>query len=149
MANEGTRRPEEQTRIQHATASIHCLSNGVTHVLKPGANTIGRAAVNAKAAITFADPEMYMSRLHATISFVTTPKPVLHLKDESSANGTYINETRLPAGSIIMLQPDKEFRMGNLRFVCSISTPQNGANSGFRGADRYGNNANDTSMTTL
>lgn len=110
----------DETRIVGAKAFIRCLTNGVETELKPGQNSIGRQAARQQASITFDDPDMYMSRLHATITFVTSPAPALHLKDESSANGTFINDVKIPAGSIVKLLPGTRFTMGNMEFECRV-----------------------------
>ncbi len=110
----------EETKMIGARAFIRSVDDGKEYELKPGPNTVGRQASKSQASITFEDPDMYMSRLHATITFVSSPKAVLHLKDESSANGTYIGEVKIPAGSIVMLHPGTRFKMGNKEFECRI-----------------------------
>ncbi|MDE6397350.1 MAG: FHA domain-containing protein [Muribaculaceae bacterium] len=123
----------EETKMIGARAFIRAVDDDKEFELKPGANTVGRQASSRQASIMFEDPEMYMSRLHATITFVTGPKPVLHLKDESSANGTFINDVRIPAGSIVMLHPGTRFKMGNKEFECRIVEAPNARNN--RGHD--------------
>lgn len=110
---------EQSNETQMTTAYIRCIETGEEYPLKPGATTIGRRAHSASANVTFNDPEMFMSRLHATITIVNTgDSRQFHLRDEKSANGTIIDGQTLPPGSIVKLAPGKEFKMGKLTFVC-------------------------------
>jgi len=100
-------------------AYIRCIETGEEYPLNAGATTIGRRARSASANVTFTDTEMFMSRLHATITIVDTgDSRQFHLRDEKSANGTIIDGQTLPPGSIVKLTPGKEFKMGKLTFVC-------------------------------
>ena len=112
---------EDVTRVNALTASIKCVETGQHFPLKNGQNTIGRKVSNPRASIVFDDEDRYMSKLHATISVVNAGGKVrLHLRDENSTNGTYINGKKVPIGSIVLLNPGTEFKMGNLTFVCSV-----------------------------
>lgn len=110
---------EETQRV--ARGYIKCIQTGEEIELKPGQNTLGRAASTNKASIVFNDPDMYTSRLHATLSFLAdSSQPKLHIKDENSANGTFVNGIKIPAGSIVLLKPGTRFRMGRLEFECRV-----------------------------
>ena len=116
----------EDTRITSGQVYIRCVETGEQHTLKNGSNTIGRKVASPKAEITFVDPEKYMSKLHASISVVNTGgRTRLHLRDENSTNGTSIKGKQVPKGSIVLLSPGVEFKMGNLNFVCTIPSEGN------------------------
>lgn len=118
-----TRRIEDETRRFEARGFIRCIQTGEEIELKPGQNTLGRSASANKASIVFKDPDLYISRLHATISFINdSENPKLHIKDENSANGTFINDIKIPSGSIVLLKPGTRFRMGRFEFECRVTT---------------------------
>lgn len=113
----------DSTRMPSQTkVTIKCTDTGQEFPLKPGPNTIGRKSSNPKASITFIDLDTYMSRLHATITVVMSPNGVqLQMRDENSANGTFVNGIRVPERSVVRIMPGTPFRMGQLNFVCSVS----------------------------
>lgn len=103
------------------SVTIKCVETGEQFSLKPGKNRLGRRCMPAKADILFDDPEKYISKLHSSISVVNAGGTIqLHLRDEGSTNGTFINEKRVPQGSIAFLKPSDTLRMGRRTFVCTI-----------------------------
>lgn len=93
-------------------------------VLKPGPNRLGRKVTVPQADILFNDPQNFMGRLHATLTVVVNGNNIkLHLKDEHSKNGTFVNKTRVPAASIVIIRPGDIFTLGRMEFVCEIDAP--------------------------
>lgn len=128
---------DDETRtVPTYGAVIKCLETGEERPLKPGPNTIGRAAHVPKASVLFTDKEQYMSRLHATLTFLTTGQlPQLQLRDEDSANGTFVSDVAIPRKSIVKLNSGTPFKMGKLTFVCNIVDTRTGAPVGAGAAD--------------
>lgn len=110
---------------QSKNIRLKCLDTGESHSLSIGRNTIGRKVSDPRATITFNDPDRFMGRLHASITVAQTPQGVqLHLKDENSANGTFVKNMRINANSVIKLLPGEEIKFGKLRFHCLVEARQ-------------------------
>ncbi|MBE3559538.1 MAG: FAD-dependent oxidoreductase [Ktedonobacteraceae bacterium] len=62
-----------------------------------------------------------ISRRHAALRFMDGQYQIC---DIGSANGTYINNARLPTGQVAVLQPDDTIRFGDVRFRFEISGTQ-------------------------
>lgn len=108
--------------VDKPLVSLKCLETGEKKYLELGPNTIGRKASNSKAKILFTDTDCYMSRLHSTITVATSPVGVqIQLKDENSANGTFVKGIRVPEKSVVKILPGDPFKMGQLNFVCEVS----------------------------
>lgn len=113
-------------------ATIKCIDTGEEYQLNLGDNTVGRRASDNKADIVFTDRELYMSRRHASIKFIISNGVAqFQLRDEGSANGTFVKGTRIPEKSIVRLNSGDKFKMGQLTFVC---TSNDNVTSRFRGA---------------
>ena len=90
---------------QHeAVVTLENVDTGESHNLLPGDNTVGRRTATPRAQILFDDPEHYMSRCHA-----------------GSANGTFVNEVRLPEGTMVRLTDGDTFVMGKHLYRLTIS----------------------------
>lgn len=111
-----------------ATVTLRCLETGETFPLKPGRNVLGRKAATGSADIQIADEHKYISKVHASITVVNNGGNIqLHLRDENSTNGTGVGGKKMPRGSVVMLQPDTRFTMGQLNFVCTVGNQAYGA----------------------
>lgn len=118
--------PKDGQTIIIPKAYITCIETGEKYQLNDGHNTVGRKAAAKKADITFTDKDMYMSRLHASIDCHTVKgRTCFQLRDENSANGTFVNGIRVPEKSIVKLNPNDKFNMGRLTFVCTVPQSDN------------------------
>lgn len=59
----------------------------------------------------------FISRRHAEITYANGQYV---LRDVGSANGTFVNDVRLQAGSAHILRPDDRLRFGNVKFVFKV-----------------------------
>jgi len=108
---------------QHeAVVTLENVDTGESHNLLPGDNTVGRRTATPRAQILFDDPEHYMSRCQVviTVRSVAAGTEVL-LRDAGSANGTFVNEVRLPEGTMVRLTDDDTFVMGKHLYRLTIS----------------------------
>lgn len=105
-----------------AVVTLENVDTGESHNLLPGDNTVGRRTATPRAQILFDDPEHYMSRCQVviTVRSVAAGTEVL-LRDAGSANGTFVNEVRLPEGTMVRLADGDTFVMGKHLYRLTIS----------------------------
>lgn len=84
-------------------------ANGQLYPLTAAPARLGRDPANA---VRLDDPEA--SRLHAT---AWSAGEQCFLQDERSANGTFVNDQRLPAGQPRALRPGDQIRIGQTRLA--------------------------------
>lgn len=104
-----------------ATVTLENTFTGEKHDLHPGDNLIGRRTPNPRADVLFDDPEHYMSRCQAVIEVRQDDDRVsVLLRDAGSANGTFVNDVRLPEGTRVRISDGDTFVMGKHRYRISI-----------------------------
>lgn len=105
-----------------AVVALENVDTGESHNLLPGDNVVGRRTATPRAQILFDDPEHYMSRCQVviTVRSVAAGTEVL-LRDAGSANGTFVNEVRLPEGTMVRLADGDTFVMGKHLYRLTIS----------------------------
>lgn len=77
--------------------------------LRPGESTLGRGADN-----TIVVPNLSVSRRHASLSW---DGAMLYVSDNASANGTWLDGRRLPAGEWTPVRPGAAIRFGDDLYV--------------------------------
>lgn len=104
------------------TVTLENVDTGERHDLMPGDNIVGRRTATPRAQILFEDPEHYMSRCQAvlTVRKEAGSAEVL-LRDAGSANGTFVNDVRLPEGTMVRLAAGDTFVMGKHLYRLIIS----------------------------
>lgn len=104
-----------------ATVTLENTFTGEKHDLHPGENVIGRSTPAPRADVLFDDPEHFMSRCQAVIEVRQDDDRVnVLLRDAGSANGTFVNDVRLPEGTRVRISDGDTFVMGKHRYRISI-----------------------------
>ncbi len=119
----GGNNSEEEGTVTLTEVILHSLTNNQRRSLTMGENTIGRSSLTPKAKVTFDDPQKYLSRNHALITVLRTGngKIQCRLSDNNSMNGTYIGNTRISSGTIVVVPAGQEFTLGRMKFVIEIN----------------------------
>lgn len=87
---------------------------GRTYPLQNGVNTIGRKASTSKASVQVDTDDHRMSRHHAQLQLDSLGNGIVKLKISNwqNKNGTWVNDTLLADGEVIIVKPGDRIRMG-------------------------------------
>lgn len=92
--------------------TIHTPDGGMTRVVNENTFTIGRAT---ECAVSFSD--LNVSRGHL---FVKTMSGLVYVEDQNSANGTFLNGTRIEAKRLVPVRPEDMIKLGSAGPLISI-----------------------------
>lgn len=94
--------------------TIHSADGEATRVVNENTFTIGRAS---DCAISFSD--LNVSRWHLIVKNMGGK---VYVEDQNSANGTFVNGSRIEAKRLIQVQPEDHVRLGSSGPIVSIKT---------------------------
>lgn len=114
--------PVAKTSNQLALVCEHGARPGERYVIIPGRALIGRsdpvAGIAPDIDLTEQESEVTtVSRRHAEIAYTGDGYT---LTDLGSANGTYVNGTKLAPGEAILLRPGTRVKVGDIVFVTTL-----------------------------